>query len=153
MKQCWKSIGYNSLWYKKKEALKRKDTFWTLKVSWCRNGQTQMKKKRGKEGINKWRLVFHELCISKAVLYAHIHQLATREGIGQQCTSNTGGTELGVGGGKAQHLGNCWMWYLYCSWVSKWVKKENRKLQELSNITHRWRFMRTFDCTSSFWLL
>lgn len=112
-----------------------------------------MKKKRGKEGINKWWLVFHELCISKAVLYTHIHQLATREGIGQQCTSNTEGTELGVGGGKAQHLENCSMWYLYCSWVSKWVKKENRKLQELSNITHRWRFMRTFYRTSSFWLL
>lgn len=51
-------------------------------------------------------MVFHELWISEAVLSAHGHKLTRGEGKGQQSTSNRGGTESRVGGGKDRHLEN-----------------------------------------------
>lgn len=72
-------------------------------------------------------MVFHELWISEAVLSAHRHKLTRGEGKGQQSTSNRGGTESRVGGGKDRHLEN-FEFNVYYAILKLRKKRENLTL-------------------------
>lgn len=113
---------------------------------WCWNSFRQRRERGERQGKKRW-VVFHEWWLSEAVLSAHRYQLTTREGKGQQRTSNRGGIELWVGGGKAQHSENLVKFINVCLHYHWVLENEGKKGEtwntEHSNITQRWRFMRT----------